>query len=79
MKERASTAAVNRLAARVDAVAPLGPFYKVTLDCGFPLIAHLTKREVCSLGSRTVAEIEADAIHVFAAIGSAAHAADGGG
>jgi ABC-type Fe3+/spermidine/putrescine transport system ATPase subunit len=65
---------VNRLAARVGALAPLGPFFKVTLDCGFPLVAHLTKRTVRDLalapGSRMTAEIEAEAIHVLPAAGN---------
>ena len=74
--------AVNRLAARVGSVTPLGPFFKVTLDCGFPLVAHLPKRAVRDLaiapGSRVVAEIEADAIHVLPAAGIGRRAADGG-
>lgn len=67
----AGAEAVNRLAARVGAITPLGPFCKVTLDCGFPLVAHLPKRAVRNLalapGSRVVAEIEAEAIHVLPA------------
>jgi ABC-type Fe3+/spermidine/putrescine transport system ATPase subunit len=77
----AGPAAVNRLAARVGSVSPLGPFFKVTLDCGFPLVAHLSKRTVRDLaiapGSRVVAEIEAEAIHVLPAAGIG-RAADGG-
>jgi ABC-type Fe3+/spermidine/putrescine transport system ATPase subunit len=68
-RESAGGASVNRLAARVGAVTSLGPFYKVTLDCGFPLVAYLTKREVRDLGvvpgSPVMVEIEAEAIHVF--------------
>jgi ABC-type Fe3+/spermidine/putrescine transport system ATPase subunit len=74
--------AVNRLAARVGAVTSLGPFYKVTLDCGFPLVAYLTKREVRDLGvmpgSSVVAEIEAETIHVLPD-GATRRAAAGGG
>ena len=70
----AEAAAVNRLAARVGAVAPRGPFYRVMLDCGFPLVAHLTRREVRALGiipgSCVTAEIEAEAIHVFPVAGT---------
>ncbi|HZU88977.1 MAG TPA: ABC transporter ATP-binding protein [Stellaceae bacterium] len=81
-RESAAGAAANRLAARVGIITPLGPFYKVMLDCGFPLVAYLTKREVRDLGiapgSRVVAEIEAEAIHVFSA-GTARSAAEGGG
>ncbi|HJU19080.1 MAG TPA: ABC transporter ATP-binding protein [Stellaceae bacterium] len=73
---------VNRLAARVGAVTPRGPFFKVRLDCGFPLIAHLTRREVrergIAPGSRVVAEIEAEAIHVVSAAGSEGRAAGEG-
>ncbi|MGH7038891.1 MAG: ABC transporter ATP-binding protein [Stellaceae bacterium] len=69
--EDAGTEAVNRLAARVGAITPLGPFCKVTLDCGFPLVAHLPKRAVRALalapGSRVVAEIEVESIHVLPA------------
>lgn len=68
-RETATGAAVNRLTARIGTVTPLGPFYKVTLDCGFPLVAYLTKREVRDLniapGSRLIAEIEAEAIPVL--------------
>jgi molybdate/tungstate transport system ATP-binding protein len=79
----AAAAAVNRLAARVGTVTPFGPFYKVRLDCGFPLFAHLTKREVRTLGlapgRRVMVEIEAEAIHVLAAPGPARRPAAGGG
>lgn len=65
----AGPAGINRLAARVGALASLGPFFRVTLDCGFPLVAHLTRRAVRDLalapGRRVVAEIAAEAIHVL--------------
>ncbi|HZU89919.1 MAG TPA: hypothetical protein VE993_11730, partial [Stellaceae bacterium] len=74
--------AINRLMARVDAVTSLGPVYKATLDCGFPLVAYLTKREIRDLGivfgSPVVAEIEAEAVHVLPA-GATRPAAEKGG
>lgn len=61
----------NRLAGRVRAIGALGAGFRVRLDCGFPLVAHLSKRELCALalapGRPVVAEIAADAVRFLSA------------
>ena len=59
----------NCLAARVEGLSPEGPMRRVDLDCGFPLMALLTKQacEEMSLqpGSRVVALVKAPQIHLI--------------
>jgi len=63
-------AADNRLTATVVALEPLGALTKVTLDCGFPLIACLMSRDVPDIGlvagATVTATIAAADIHVVA-------------
>lgn len=59
----------NRLAATVRALIPEGPMMKVQLDCGFPLMALLTRTacEELSLreGGRVTALIKAPHVHLI--------------
>jgi len=59
----------NQFDARVTAVAALGHVFKVTLDCGFPLVAYVTKQSYLELGlapgAQVVAGIKATAIHLI--------------
>ena len=59
----------NRFPARVVAVAPLGPLFRVALDAGFPLVAYVTKHSVLELGlspgERIVATIRATDVHLI--------------
>ncbi|MGH7118748.1 MAG: ABC transporter ATP-binding protein [Acetobacteraceae bacterium] len=61
----------NRLAMRIVRVTSVGPFCKVLLDGGFPLIACLTRRTARELGlapgDDAVVEIAPDSIHMVAA------------
>jgi molybdate transport system ATP-binding protein len=63
---RASTR--NHLAARVVAIASEGPIDRVTLDCGFPLDALITRhsREELGLapGAQVTAAVKATSIHL---------------
>jgi hypothetical protein len=47
----------------------MGALVRVTVDCGFALVACFTPREARALGlspgQAVVAEVEADAIHVL--------------
>lgn len=54
---RTETSARNLFPARVVGVVPLGPFYKVELDCGFPLSAYVTAASVRDLSIREGAEM----------------------
>jgi tungstate transport system ATP-binding protein len=56
---RGATSAQNRLAGRVDRLTPLGPLWRVTLDCGLPLTALVTKPAVAALALAPGVAIEA--------------------
>jgi molybdate transport system ATP-binding protein len=53
----AATSARNRLAATVLATSPEGPLVRVRLDCGFPLVALVTRSSVDELGLRPGARV----------------------
>lgn len=60
----------NHLPARVSSIEPEGALVRVTLDCGFRLVALVTKQASEELtlrsGSEVIAKIKAPAIHVVA-------------
>jgi len=64
-----SSSARNRFAARITALEPIGRYVRVVLDCGFPLIAHLTRQSVRELGlqigNEVVASFKATAPHLL--------------
>ena len=66
---RGDSSVRNQFDARVVAVAALGPLFKITLDCGFPLIAYVTKQSYLELnlapGAPIVASVKATAIHLI--------------
>ena len=61
--------ATNRLAGTVKDTTSLGVISRVTVDCGFALVAYLTDRNVRELGlssgREVVAEIEVGSIHLL--------------
>ncbi len=64
-----TTSARNVFPARVTSIAPVGPYLKVKLDCGFPLVASVTAESFATLGlargAAVVASFKATAIHVI--------------
>jgi len=64
-----ATSARNVFPATVVGIVPKGFFYKVALDCGFPLAAYVTGRSVEMLGirqgARVAASFKATAVHVI--------------
>lgn len=64
-----STSARNQLWGRVERISPHGRFYRITLDCGFRLVALITPRSLEELdlreGSPVVAVFKATAAHVI--------------
>jgi len=60
----------NRLSGTIKKILPNGPFIRVTIDCGFPLVALVTRLSSEDLnlkvGTAVIAEIKATAIHVHA-------------
>lgn len=65
----ASFSARNHLAGRVTALEPAGPMVRVRLDCGFPLVAAITRPAVEAMsltpGTPVVAIFKAPAVHVI--------------
>ena len=63
------TSARNRLPAIVTRITPAGPWMRVELDAGFPLVALITKRSIEELslvpGSAAVATLKATAVHLI--------------
>ena len=61
--------ATNRLAGTVTDTTSLGVISRVTVDCGFALVAYLTDRNIRELGlssgREVVAEIEVGSIHLL--------------
>lgn len=67
--EEGAGSARNRLRARVSEVKEAGPMVRVSLQCGFPLVAHITKasREELGVepGKELTAAIKATSLHVM--------------
>jgi tungstate transport system ATP-binding protein len=59
----------NRLPATITGVTVLGALVKVSLDCGFPLVAYITRASRDEMGMevgiRVIAAIKATSIHVM--------------
>jgi tungstate transport system ATP-binding protein len=60
---------VNRLRGRVERVVPAGPYQKISLDCGFGLVAYVTNHALLSFpmkrGDETFASFSATDVHVI--------------
>jgi tungstate transport system ATP-binding protein len=76
-----TSSARNVFAARIESIASLGPYLKVKLDCGFPLVAHVTRESFTNLrlqeGKLVFASFKATAIHVIRKADGAATSARG--
>jgi len=59
----------NRLSARVQRIVPTGTQVRIILDCGFPLVALITKQSLEELalrpGDEVVATFKATAVHLI--------------
>ncbi len=59
----------NQIPGRITKMVPLGPFIRVTVDCGILIIAQITRRSCTELGlvvgTEVIAGIKASAIHVL--------------
>jgi tungstate transport system ATP-binding protein len=60
----------NHFVGTIKKMMPFGPFIRVTIDCGFPLTALITRRSCEELGltpgTKVRASVKASAIHVLA-------------
>ncbi|MDP3766603.1 MAG: TOBE-like domain-containing protein, partial [Dehalococcoidia bacterium] len=65
----ASSSARNHLRGTVRRITPTGPEVRVEVDCGFPLVASITRRSLEELGleagSQLVASFKATAVHLI--------------
>jgi len=63
-----ATSARNMFGGKILKILPFGPYQKVHLDCGFPLVAFITRHSVDNLslaeGKEIMASFKATAIHV---------------
>jgi tungstate transport system ATP-binding protein len=63
------SSARNLFPAVIQATASMGPFLKVSLDCGFPLVAYVTRESYASLaleeGKEVFASFKATAVHLI--------------
>ncbi len=68
-KQTASSSARNHLVGSIVKLFPVGPMIKVTIDCGFPLVALVTKRSCDELdlkiGQTVIASFKASAIQLI--------------
>lgn len=65
----ATSSARNVFPARITRVASVGPYLEIRLDCGFPIVAHVTAESFAALeleeGKDVFASFKATAIHVI--------------
>ncbi len=69
VRPEGGTSVRNLFPARILATASMGPFLKVTLDCGFPLVAYVTRESYASLalaeGKEVFASFKTTAVHLI--------------
>ena len=69
-REATPGSARNKLPGVVTRIVPSGADARIEIDCGFPLIARITRRSVDELslapGTRVVASFKATAVHLIA-------------
>ena len=67
--QKHSSSARNVFPGKIVKIIPIGLYYKVQLDCGFPLVAYVTAHSLENLslaeGQEVVASFKATAIHVI--------------
>ncbi len=67
--EPSASSARNRFGGRVTALEPIGRRVRVVVDCGFPLIAHVTRQSARDLdlrvGAQVVASFKATSPHLL--------------
>lgn len=60
----------NSFTGRITYILPMGPFFKVYIDCGFPLVAYITNESKQSLAlseeKEVIASFKATAVRVIA-------------
>jgi tungstate transport system ATP-binding protein len=66
---RITTSARNVFPARITEISSLGPFLRLSLDCGFPVVSYLTREAFASLkleqGKEVYASFKATSVHII--------------
>ena len=69
----AGSSARNAIAGKIEMIRSMGLFYKIQLDCGFYLVAYITRtslEELClQKGDEVIAFFKATAVHIIRTIG----------
>jgi tungstate transport system ATP-binding protein len=64
-----TTSARNVYPARITEISSMGPFLRISLECGFPLVSYLTREAFTSLkletGKEVFASFKAKAVHLI--------------
>jgi molybdopterin-binding protein len=64
-----TSSARNKLSGRLVKLTPQGPLMRVVLDCGFPLVALITRSSAnemgLSIGQAVAASFKASAVHLI--------------
>lgn len=72
-----TSSARNVFPARITGAVSVGPYLKLRLDCGFPLVAHVTGESFAALalavGRNVFASVKATAIHLIRRADGSAH------
>lgn len=59
----------NTLHAKVERITPMGPYEKVRLNCGFPMVTYVSSHAISALsiteGTEVLACFDAEAVHVI--------------
>ncbi len=68
-RDKLSSSAQNTIPARITEIIPRGPFFRIILDAGIPLVVLVTKQAVEEMnlapGQEVYAVFKAAAVHVF--------------
>jgi len=68
-QEVPASSARNMISGRIERLTPQGPLVRVTLDCGFPLVALVTRSSMEEMpletGQMVQASFKASAVHVI--------------
>ena len=68
-RTKESTSARNSFSGEITRIVLFGPLARIELDCGFPLVALITKRSAeemnLQIGNRIYASFKATGVHVI--------------
>lgn len=73
LRDSGSSSERNVFPGRIVSVASMGPFVKISLDCGFPLVSYVTPESFAALGldgkKEVFASFKATSVHLIHRVG----------